>query len=200
MKLTLAIGLAMIVGAVALWRIESGVAPQVPVAPAVKKTDEVPPSSVSTESTEVFSRAFWRRPGPEDKILHAERREWTDENGLQKWEWFIAVDASPELLKYLRDDNTFGLSPAAAPPAYTNPPDWFRIPSSGFEFMTSQVGHFCLISSKAGGLIFASDSGSGFRPGAPAPVTDPMTADLASPPTSGRLPNSMPPKPTAQPR
>lgn len=28
---------------------------------------------------------------------------------LAKWQWFIVVQPSPELVKYLRDDNAFGL-------------------------------------------------------------------------------------------
>ena len=72
-----------------------------------------PPTSIDNEPVRIFQRAFWVRPTPADKILHAERREWKDADGVQKWQWFLVVVPSPALLKRLRDDNAFGLMPAA---------------------------------------------------------------------------------------
>lgn len=165
------------------------------VAFAVNPLIVAPPTSVNTEKTEVFRKAFWRQPGAADEILHAERREWTDDRELQKWQWFIAVDASPELLKRLRDDNPFDLRPTSSPPSCNNPPDWFRFSNSDIEFMTSVQGNFYLIMNKTGRRIYATDSGDGFRPGAPELVVDPVAPHPNLPPVRRRLPDSMPPKP-----
>jgi len=35
--------------------------------------------NTSTDPTLVFQKAFWRRPDSHDKILHAERREWSEQ-------------------------------------------------------------------------------------------------------------------------
>ena len=47
---------------------------------------------------EVFQRAFWRRPTADERILHAERREWvSEEDGVRRWQWFLAVEPSGAL-------------------------------------------------------------------------------------------------------
>jgi len=158
------------------------------------------PTSVSTDAGEVFRRAFWQRPGEDDRILHAERREWAGEDGLRQWQWFIVVDASPGLLKRLRDDNVFGLRAESAPPEISHPPDWFQIPAAGVEFMGSATGNFHLILDPKGRRIHATDSGTGFRPGAPEAAVDSPAPDAGRPSVHGRLPDSMPPNPTSKPR
>ncbi|MFT5191293.1 MAG: hypothetical protein ACI9DF_006049 [Verrucomicrobiales bacterium] len=55
------------------------------------------PTVADEAAIEVFQRAFWKRPTSEDKILHAERREWTGDDGQLQWHWFLVVELSPEL-------------------------------------------------------------------------------------------------------
>jgi len=168
--------------------------PLVPPTPPILNVVEVdPPTSVQSEATEIFRRAFWQRPGAGDKILHAERREWADATGVLKWQWFLEVEASPELIRYLRDDNAFGLSPAQEVPDVEGAPAWFVYPATGVNFLKSRRGQMTLCFSKTGNRLFASDSGTGFRPGAPAPVEAPTAPNPLNPPAAGRLPNSMPP-------
>ena len=57
----------------------------------------------------VFRRAFWRTPAAEDRILHAERREWADDEGVARWDWFLEVEPSAELRNWLQQDNPFAL-------------------------------------------------------------------------------------------
>lgn len=164
----------LVLVALLLWRLDSGVfrRPGTGQTSPGKVAGETAPTTVSTDAEEVFRKAFWQHPGEEDRILHAERREWADAGGLRKWQWFIVVDASPALLKRLRDDNVFDLKRQATRPAFSHPPDWFRIPDTGVEFMTSAGGGFCLILDETGNRIHATDSGTGFRPGAPEPIRD----------------------------
>lgn len=78
----------------------------------------------NTDAAAVFQRAFWRRPGAEDVIKNAERREWIDApqaagsgpgsdgsggsagsagsaGGVRKWQWFIEVKPGAGLRDYL---------------------------------------------------------------------------------------------------
>lgn len=183
-------------GALAIWRMDPGAtraSGATGQSPSPDANEEPAPSSISTDAGEVFRKAFWQHPGKDDRILHAERREWSDQSGLRKWQWFIIVDASPTLLKRLRDDNVFGLQHQAAKPAFSNPPDWFRVPDNGVKFMTSPHGGFCLVLDQAGRRIHATDSGEGFRPGAPEVTRDSPLPVTGSPTSHGRLPDSMPP-------
>ena len=149
------------------------------------------PTLVISDPTDVFQRAFWKRPTAEDQILHAERREWSDSQGLKRWQWFIKVDASPALIKYLREDNSFGLVSNTAAPVIENPPPWFVYQPSEVEILESGQGVMRLIFSKSGNTLYGTDSGAGFQPGAPA-APPPTSKPQAS---TGRLPNSPPPRP-----
>lgn len=44
------------------------------------------PTTTLSDPVAVFQRAFWKRPAADDKILHAERREWSGADGVQKWQ------------------------------------------------------------------------------------------------------------------
>ncbi len=51
-----------------------------------------------------------------------------DADGVQKWQWFLVVEASPALLKRLRDDNASRPTQAPVPGRLPNtrlplPPD-----------------------------------------------------------------------------
>lgn len=151
-----------------------------------------PPTLTVGDSAMVFKRAFWRVPSPEDEIVHAGRHEWSDEGGVTKWQWFIEVKASPSLVKYLREENAFGLIPAASAQLPEERPGWFRFDPSEVSVLKSPHGRLQLIFSTKNNTLLATDSGAGFQRGAPEPApADP----LASAPAPGRLPNTAPPNP-----
>jgi hypothetical protein len=147
------------------------------------------PTNTLTDSEEIFKRAFWRRPGADDRILHAERHEWRDTEGLQRWQWFLVVIASPELIKYLRDDNAFGLVPASAARVLSESPAWFSSKPEDVTVMQSSHAGMCLMFSKSDNTLYATDSGRGFTKGAP--ESPPPTQGAQTP---GRIPTSPPPK------
>jgi len=155
-------------------------------------TDEshVPPTTTNTDPTEVFQKAFWKRPTAADRILHAERREWEDADGVSKWQWCIEVEPSPALLKHLREDNAFGLLAGNRIP-WEAPADWFPKSADGFTVMQSVNGSMTLLFGASGDRLYATSAGGGFRPGLPAPaLPEPVqTAD------AGRIPLTPPPNP-----
>jgi hypothetical protein len=153
------------------------------------------PSVTHSDAAEVFRKAFWRNPSDEDEILHAERREWIAEGHVRKWQWFLEVDASPELLKYLRDENSFDLTRATNAPPIEQVPDWFSPDSSAREIYHSSEGDMILMFSKEGSQLFAMGAGGGFRSGAPE-VSEQTT--LSTPYVEGRLPPKSPPHPEAK--
>jgi hypothetical protein len=161
------------------------------------RSDETPPShsppptATHTNPTEIFEKAFWRRPTAEDHILNAERREWSDANGLQKWQWFIAVRPSPGLVKHLREDNVFGLVPTDFVPRHVGDPSWFNFESKTADVLRAPRGDMRLIFNKADQTLLATASGTGFRPGAPEPQNV-----IPSEKTVRRLPTTPPPDPS----
>jgi len=149
-----------------------------------------PPTLTLTDGEEIFKKAFWRRPAPADQIQQAERHEWRDADGLERWQWFLVVSASPELIKYLRDDNAFGLVPTSAVPVISEAPAWFRFNPEDFTVLQARHAGMRLMFSKSDNTLYATDSGRGFTKGAPEPP--PATQGDQSP---GRIPSSPPPKP-----
>ncbi len=147
-----------------------------------------PPTTTVSDPVEVFQRAFWKRPTANDKILHAERREWAGQNGLRKWNWFVALEPSPELLTYLRIDNAFNLIPSTTVPPIDQPPAWFVINPAAVEILRAPNGGMCLFFSKTGNLRYATDAGGGFHPGA-AEAPKPLPGKVSA----GRLPLTPPP-------
>jgi hypothetical protein len=167
------------------WR--RGSAPQVdPPSKTVWKKDA--PTSIHNDPVKIFQRAFWASPTSEDKILHAERREWSGPDGLQKWQWFLVVEPSPALLKRLRDDNAFGLIPAPSAIDIVNAPNWFQFKREEVSVLKSPQAKLQLIFSKDNHTLYATDSGLGFRAGAPEPFKPAPQA-----PILGRLPTTPPP-------
>jgi len=146
---------------------------------------------VKVDPAEVFRRAFWQPPGTGDQILHAERREWTDPAGLKRWEWFLVVEPSIELVKYLREDNAFGLVPVPKVPEMADAPPWFAFRPDEVDVLQAPHGNLHLFFSKTKRLLHATSSGMGFRPGAPEAVK--AVPPVQSP--SGRLPTRPPPIP-----
>jgi hypothetical protein len=133
------------------------------------------PNAVRIDPAEVFRRAFWQPPGAGDKVLQAERREWSDAEGVSRWQWFLVVEPSPELVKYLRTDNAFGIRPEE------------------FDVAQAPHGNMRLFFHKTRPLLHATSSGTGFRPGVTSPTqAKPSTTRPQT--TSGRLPLQSPPK------
>ena len=153
--------------------------------------DNEAPFADKAAAEEIFKRAFWKRPTSKDKILHAERREWTT-NGVLQWHWFLVVEPSPELVKDLRDDNAFGLVATNTLTMLSKAPAWFDCPSENADILRAPRGNTHLVFSRKTNLLHAFDSGSGFRPGMSIPEA-PQTAASAS---TGRLPSTSPPLPT----
>ena len=171
------------------WRaVDAGRPAAVDTAPIVWKG--APPTLTLNDAEEIFKKAFWRHPAPADQIQHAERHEWRDADGLVRWQWFLVVSASPELIRYLRDDNAFGLVPASAAPAISEAPAWFRFKPEDVTVLQSSHTGMRLMFSKSDHTLYATDSGSGFTKGAPEPPPASQGAQ-----TPGRIPSSPPPRP-----
>lgn len=160
-----------------------------PVSDAVIWQD-TPPTVTITDAEEIFKKAFWRRPAADDEILHAVRHEWRDEGGLLRWQWFLVVKASPGLVRYLRDENAFGLAPASSPSVTPEAPAWFRFDPAKVVRLQSPQSALQLIFSNHDSTIHATASGRGFTRGTPEPV--PVVQGAPSP---GRIPTTPPPRP-----
>lgn len=185
--------LSVVAGAVVWfgWNRLSGRIPESTVEPGSTVGGEFgPPSKVVTDAGEIFKRAFWRRPGAGDEILHAERQEWSDAEGLQRWRWFLVVRASPALVETLREENAFGLLPSEPAPPPEGAPDWFAFRAEDFEALQSPDRSMHLFFSKNDNTLHATAAGHGFKRGAPEP---PLPVQAA--PTPGRLPTTSPPQP-----
>jgi hypothetical protein len=137
----------------------------------------------------VFRRAFWRRPAPEDRILHASRREWSDAQGVTRWQAFLAVEPGPTLREWLAT-NPFSLAtvPSLAR-EIPNPPEWFPKKLDGFTIQQSPIGNMVILTAGSGSTVYFTDHGQGFA--RPAATTAPPPA--SSPAPQNRLPNAPPP-------
>ena len=164
-----------------------------PKAAAISKQAAAQHPGTMTEVTDgraIFRRAMWRSLGKEDHLVHAIRREWTEkaEVGVARWQWFLEVEASPDLMKYLRQDNALNLRPIdkADIPA---PPDWFPADLSAYDLHATGSLIFCFDKSRP--RFFATNQGKGFTPGhsLPQPLPAPST------PANSRIPNHPPPRP-----
>ena len=120
----------------------------------------------SNDTAEIYQRAFWRRPRSEDKILHAERREWLSEtDGVRKWEWFLAIEPGDGLTADIRQ--RFSLTPASlVPEKFAASPKWFRTALTKSDTMLSNPdGSLCLLLSPDKQSFLATGSGGGFAKG-----------------------------------
>lgn len=150
------------------------------------------PAALKMDPAEIFKKAFWKHPNANDKILHAERREWSGDEGVKKWQWFLVVEPSPELVKYLREDNTFGLVPSPTVPSFEEAPEWFVLRSGEVDGLRAPNGNMRLFFNKNQRLLHATSNGTGFRPGAIEPVKPAIPSPRIP---AGRLPNHPPPNP-----
>ena len=175
------------------WRAGSGQQGKLSAAASVTWQGQ-PPTLTVTDAGKIFERAFWRRPMPDDQILNAERREWSDEDGLQRWQWFLVVRASADLMKYLRDENAFGLVPSNAAPVVSETPAWFRFDPEEVTAMKGAQTSMELMFSKEDSTIYATASGRGFTKGASEVPNTPRATPHA--PAVGRLLTTPPPTPS----
>jgi hypothetical protein len=189
MKPFIAIATAVLLGALVYYLVSRD-HPSAPSAPSVPSVPSALPTATLTDAAEIFQKAFWKRATAGDEILHAERREWSDAEGVAKWQWFIAVKTSPELLKYLRDDNAFGLVPAQSAVVPDEKPAWFSFDPSEVSVLTSPRGNMQLVFQTRDNTLYATDAGGGLQRGAPEPAPP-----VQSPQTPGRLPTTSPPAP-----
>lgn len=156
----------------------------------------IPGTTLRTEedAAEVFRRAFWREPAADDRILQAERREWIAEgdDGVRRWQWFIALQPSPAFSAWLEDENPFSLSPVPSDsidPADVDAPVWFPT-ASRLVACTVRQSHdrtMTLLTDSVTGTLYATDAGQGFR-------IAPMSSAAPSLP-SGPPPTFSPPRP-----
>ncbi len=178
MKLRFVAALAavlLLAGGAVVWHLRSpgsagasgpAVPPKVATPPAPGDKSAVT-LAVEPDKTQVFQRAFWRRPTAGDRILHAERREWSDAAGVQKWQWFIVVDPSPEFRRWLIEENPFelaALAPGVEEVVVENAPKWFP----GLEARAALAqyrnrgGRLIVLLDRKSGRLYATDGGSGF--------------------------------------
>jgi hypothetical protein len=161
--------------------------------PAASPTEGTLTNTMPPE--EVFKRALWRRPAPDDKILHAERREWTNDSthSVAHWQWFLAIEPGEALKKWLREQNPFSVHPVgnAEAPEIKDAPPWFPADNSSCIVHTGgSAANLVFLWSRKGNTLYATASGTGFQPGAPEPAP-PATTTPSAP--DGRLPQSSPP-------
>ena len=138
-------------------------------AAAAAKIEEPAQAGVKIERdpTLVFQRAFWRRPGPDVKIKSAERREWTDANrAVEKWQWFVSLQTTPEFRRWLFEQNPFEIVKAAGTdvPTITDAPAWFPAVAGTqrFQGYRNHEGRLRLFLDEQTGELFATDHGGGF--------------------------------------
>ena len=159
---------------------------------------EPPPASVPGENLQqnfppelVFARAFWRRPAEGDRILHADRREWSDSGGVTRWQAFLAIEPGPALRDWLAT-NPFSLAKVPAASRETpNPPAWFPRKTEDFTIQQSLIGNMLILTAPGGSPVYFTDHGQGFT----RPAASNSAPPVSNPPPPNRLPASPPPRP-----
>ncbi len=146
--------------------------------------------AVKSDGPAIFKKALWRAPLPEDKILNAERREWTEGKDLKHWQWFLHVQAGKDLSDYLRVANAFGLRPAASA-EIAHAPAWFPRDFSAHD--VQRAGPLTFLFHKTSNEFYATSQGKGFSPSVTNPSPAPPPATAPQPP--GRYPATPPPNP-----
>lgn len=178
MKLKPAVIVVVVLGVVAagvVWQMGAGRRPDRSPADSMP-TGALPPPpkpnadgiSLERDPGAVFQRAFWRRPTPGDRILHAERRDWqVAGGGVEKWQWFIAVEPSPAFRDWLLKDNPFELVAVPAGTALaplSAPPDWFPAitDQTSFACYRNREGRYQVFHDAKANRLYATDAGGGF--------------------------------------
>lgn len=147
-----------------------------------------PPNDTITDPATVFQKALWKRPTAADKILHAERREWKDENSISRWQWFLEVEPSPEIVRYLREENAFRLKSYQTMTPLPDAPAWFIKDTMNTRILSEPGGGMQLIFTAGDARLYAMGSGGGFHRGAAE-----KSPELAQAPAAGRLSLESPP-------
>lgn len=138
-------------------------APAPPDAPRSSEAGD-PPDIVETRSAEVFRRAFWRHPAPEDRILQAELRQWIDAGEVSRWSWHLRFLPGPELRDALLTARIYPLrkirkEELAERLAACPRPDW--APGTADEPVPMMAGSLLLLQGNDG-VWYAEDHGNGF--------------------------------------
>ncbi len=162
------------------WLISSGDRGDTPLATTVPAPPPPPPGNTEEQATTafppelVFSRAFWRRPDPADQIRHAERREWSDPDGVTRWQFFLAVDPGPALSQWLATNPFSLVTVTTLERDIPDPPEWFPNPgtATGATLQQSASGNLVVITTSGGGTVFVTDHGRGFSRPVTAPAPD----------------------------
>lgn len=157
----------------------------------IEKPKEEPPTHVHTDGVDIFQKAFWRRLDSEDRILHAERREWADAEGVRKWQWFLEIEPSPALIKNLRESNHLALTPTSSAEIPADAPGWFSFLPNEMDTLKRSGGSLQLCFNKKGTRLYATERGVGFTKRTEVPDANPV-AQTVNP---GRLPTTSPPNP-----
>ena len=180
---------ALAAAGVGLWlsRTRHEVTSPQPVSNAV--TDSKETLTVKTDGVEIFKKVLWRSPLPEDKILNAERRDWSEGKDISRWRWFLHVDASADLTDYLRSANVFGLRPAPEV-EIKDAPAWFPQDFAAYEAF--RAGALTVLFKKGSREFYATSQGKGFTKALQLqkPVPPP-----APPQPQSRYPKTPPPSP-----
>lgn len=182
----LSASLAAALFGVTWWRVgqESGTG----VEPVSETATPTTADRIDTDPETVFKRAFWARPSADDRILHAERREWSENGEVGKWQWFIEVEPSSALVSRLIDDNVFALHEIEKPVlSIPGRPSWFA-PPEGSLCRGSGADDMTLYLSPDHRRLFATGLGGGFQEGAAESPAPPSIEDR--PP--GRFPDARP--------
>lgn len=144
---------------------------------------------IENDKTKIFQQAFWRKPDEDDRIIHAERREWIEGTAVKGWQWFLVLKPSEELVEELRVKNRFNLHEEhSGLRTWENAPEWFWPQLAGSTILSSGDGEMSLIFQ--GEELFATGTGGGFRSGSEAPLPKRQPSPEEQ---SGRLPNYSPP-------
>ena len=149
---------------------------------------EPAPSSTIIDPATVFQKALWKRPTAADKILHAERRVWKDADAVSRWQWFLEVEPSPEIVRYLREENAFRLKSYQTATLPPDAPAWFIRDTKNTRIFAEPGGGMQLVFTAGDAKLYAMGSGGGFHPGAAE-----KSSALAQAPAAGRLPLESPP-------
>lgn len=127
-----------------------------------------------SEAREVFRRAFWRNPAQDDRIVHAERREWlAPADGVRHWQWFLELEPGADFTAWFEDENPFGLAALEGDPLDARrwpdqPPAWFPSRAqAGSMRARGKPQSLLTVWTAADGRLFATDRGGGFVPTAP---------------------------------
>ena len=145
--------------------------------------------AVKSDGPAIFRKVLWRAPLPEDKILNAERREWSEGPDLNHWQWFLQVEAGKALSDYLRVANAFGLRPAASA-EITHAPAWF--PADFTDYEIQRAGPLTFLFHKTSNTFYATSQGKGFTKALPIQQAAPAPT---GPQPQGRVPITPPPAP-----